>query len=616
MNSYTVDNNWYTDTGATDHITGELEKLAVREKYNGGDQVHTANGAGMSIRHIGHSTIRTPDKNLELRNILHVPSTTKNLVSVHHLASDNNVYLEFHPNFFLIKDRDTRSTLLSGPCRRGMYPLPSTPASSKQVYGVNKVPLDRWHHRLGHPSFCIVERVLRDNKLPCSFDLNKDVVCDACQRAKSHQLPYPTSTSASSHPLELVFSDVWGPAPESVGRFKYYVSFINDYSKFTWIYLLKYKSEVFQKFQDFQNLVERLFDRKIIAVQTDWGGEYEKLNPFFTKIGISHLVSCPHAHQQNGSAERKHRHIVEVGLSLLPHAHMPLKFWDEAFLSTTFLINRIPSKVVKFETPLERLYHTKPDYTSLRVFGCACWPNLRPYNKHKLAFRSKECAFLGYSNLHKGFKCLDISTGRVYISRDVTFDENVFPFSRLHENAGARLRAEILLLPPSFRNSDSGDELVDDPGSSAENTNFVDEETCATSAGTSNMSAGANSGADLLFSPCESAPGSEPPRPAQRQDGGSASDSGGALPRLSGADARQPGDSPPPGFHPLQPGRATSSAAAAPGGGQDLPRLLRCRQQHRCCPDLLRPPQRHRIRLDLLRLHTLQRRDPLQQQFL
>jgi histone deacetylase 1/2 len=102
---------------------------------------------------------------------------------------------------------------------------------------------------------------------------------------------------------------------------------------------------------------------------------------------------------------------------------MPLKFSNEAFLAAMFLINRTPSKVIGFETPLERLYHTKPDYMSLRVFGCACWPNLRPYNKHKLAFRSKECAFLGYSNLHKGFKCLDISSGLVYISRDVIFDE-------------------------------------------------------------------------------------------------------------------------------------------------------------------------------------------------
>ena len=191
-------------------------------------------------------------------------------------------------------------------------------------------------------------------------------------------------------------------------------------------------------------------------MQTDWGGEYERLNSFFQQIGISHHVSCPHAHQQNGSAERKHRHIVDVGLSLLANASMPLKFWDEAFLTATFLINILPSKVIKFETPITRLFGTIPDYTSLRVFGCACWPNLRPYNTRKLAFRSKQCVFLGYSSLHKGVKCLDVPTGRVYISRDVVFDESVFPFTSLHPNAGALLRKEILLLPPSLQNDDHG----------------------------------------------------------------------------------------------------------------------------------------------------------------
>lgn len=156
-------------------------------------------------------------------------------------------------------------------------------------------------------------------------------------------------------------------------------------------------------------MVERLFDKKILAMQTDWEGEYQALNSFFSKIGIVHHVSCPHTHQHNGSAERKHRHIVEVGLSLLSHAHMPLKFWDEAFQAATYLINRVPSRVIQNTTPLEKLFHQKLDYSSFRVFGCACWPNLRPYNKHKLHFWSKWCAFLGFSNMHKGFKYLDIS---------------------------------------------------------------------------------------------------------------------------------------------------------------------------------------------------------------
>ena len=148
-------------------------------------------------------------------------------------------------------------------------------------------------------------------------------------------------------------------------------------------------------------LVERMFDRKIIAMQTDWGGEYKKLNSFFQRIGISHHVSCPYTHQQNGSAERKHRHIVEVGLSLLAHASMPLEFWDEAFITATYLINRLTSKVINNETPLECLHHQSPDYLVLRTFGCACWPNLRPYNSRKLEFHSKQCVFLGYSKCTK-----------------------------------------------------------------------------------------------------------------------------------------------------------------------------------------------------------------------
>jgi hypothetical protein len=126
---------------------------------------------------------------------------------------------------------------------------------------------------------------------------------------------------------------------------------------------------------------------------------------------------------------------------------MPLKFWDEAFLTIVFLINHLPTPILAHSTPIEKLFNTKPAYSFLRTFGCTCWPNLRPYNTYKLAFRSKQCAFLGYSTHHKGYKCLDIATGHVYIFRNVIFNENVFPFASLHANAGARLHSEISLLP-------------------------------------------------------------------------------------------------------------------------------------------------------------------------
>jgi histone deacetylase 1/2 len=211
---------WNIDTGATDHITSELERLHAHERYHGNDQVHAANGVGMNISHIGNSIIPTHDQNIHLKDVLHVPDATKNLASAHRLTRDNNAFIEIHPEFFCIKDQVTRKVLLDGPCQDGLYPVPESSSfspSSKQAYGVFKPSHHRWHSRLGHPASSIVQRVISHNKLPCSSE-NNESVCEACQKAKSHQLPYSRSTSVSHHPLELVYSDVWGPAPDSFGR--------------------------------------------------------------------------------------------------------------------------------------------------------------------------------------------------------------------------------------------------------------------------------------------------------------------------------------------------------------------------------------------------------------
>jgi hypothetical protein len=120
--AYGVDTNWYVDTGATDHIIGQLDKLTTREKYKGTDQIHTASGEGMNIKHIGHTIVPTPSRPLHLKNILHVPQASKNLVSVHRLIADNYAFLEIHGKYFLIKDKATRRTILEGPCRRGSLP--------------------------------------------------------------------------------------------------------------------------------------------------------------------------------------------------------------------------------------------------------------------------------------------------------------------------------------------------------------------------------------------------------------------------------------------------------------------------------------------------------------
>jgi hypothetical protein len=143
---------------------------------------------------------------MDLKNILHVPAANKNLASVHKLTSDNNALIEFHPNRFLIKDRVTRRVIHQGKCESGLYPLRLQEAKSrKQVFGAIKPSTSRWHSHLGHPSFPIVERVVKNNSLPCVSNENYSSVCDSCLKAKSHQLSYPKSTSVSHAPLQLMY---------------------------------------------------------------------------------------------------------------------------------------------------------------------------------------------------------------------------------------------------------------------------------------------------------------------------------------------------------------------------------------------------------------------------
>jgi histone deacetylase 1/2 len=142
--SYNVDPSWYIDTGATDHITSELDKLTFRERYNGHDQVHTASGSGMDIHHVGQSTIHTPCDKLVLKDILHVPNATKSPLSASKLAFNNNAFLEIHLFDFLFKERGTRRTILHGRGLHGLYPLqPRSSSALKQAFGVNKPSTSR-----------------------------------------------------------------------------------------------------------------------------------------------------------------------------------------------------------------------------------------------------------------------------------------------------------------------------------------------------------------------------------------------------------------------------------------------------------------------------------------
>uniref|UniRef100_A0A2N9GKR4 Integrase catalytic domain-containing protein n=1 Tax=Fagus sylvatica TaxID=28930 RepID=A0A2N9GKR4_FAGSY len=293
---------------------------------------------------------------------------------------------------FQIKDLRSGKLLYSGLSERGLYPVRGAilPSSSPSSYAFSK--------------------------------------------GKHHQLPFTDSVSITTRPLELVHTDVWGPAPvTSCNGTRYYVSFIDDFTRFTWFFPLKYKSQVLESFKHFKSTMENILDYKLKILRSDCGGEYSKseFQSFCSSNGILHQFSCPHTFQQNGIVERKHRHIVDMALTLISQSSLPLNFWLYAFSTAVFLINRLPSVSRQLMSPWECLFGSTPDYKSFRVFGCTCYPLLRSYSKHKLQPRSVPCVFLGYASNAKGFLCYDISAHRFYVSRHVKFDENTFPYNNL-----------------------------------------------------------------------------------------------------------------------------------------------------------------------------------------
>lgn len=178
--------------------------------------------------------------------------------------------------------------------------------------------------------------------------------------------------------------------------------------------------------------------QKIGIFQCDGGGEFIS-NKFLSHLkdcGIQQLISCPHTPQQNGLAERKHRHITELGLTMMFQSKTPQQYWVEAFYTASFLSNLLPSSALKDKrSPYQLLHDKAPDYSALRSFGCSCYPMLREYAATKFDPRSLHCVFLGYNDKYKGYRCFYPPTRRVYISRHVLFDEQSFPFESLYRNA-------------------------------------------------------------------------------------------------------------------------------------------------------------------------------------
>ncbi|PKU78515.1 Retrovirus-related Pol polyprotein from transposon TNT 1-94 [Dendrobium catenatum] len=439
---------WFLDSGASSHLTNALENLSVSAPYRGSDTVTIGDGSSVGIDHSGTGLLSTPHRKLLLTQLFHTPKLQYNLLSISQLTKDNNISIVFDPNGFYLKDLKTQEVLLQGPCRNGLYQVQTTkPSSTYLACSTVRAPTIPWHNRFGHPNNNTLQFLASTNpQLHIEFNNS----CMQCNVSKAHKMSFDTSVNRKKFALELLHSDIWGPAPSvSVQGFQYYAIFVDDCTRFTWLFPLKRKSDIAQIFFTFKQYIEKYLSRSIKCIRTDGGGEYlsHTFTEFLKTNGIMHQISCPYTPEQNGVAERKHRHIIETTRSLLHTAHIPYTYWPDAVLTAVYLINRLPSRNTKNLSPFELLHNTKPNYTHLRTFGCACYPLLPSHTRHKLQPKSKQCVFIGYSDTHKGYKCLDVSNNKVFVSRHLTFDEQMFPFSIQQDN---KLNNHIDPPAPSF----------------------------------------------------------------------------------------------------------------------------------------------------------------------
>ena len=392
-----------------------------------GRTVELPNGSITQVTHIGKVHL-SPD--LILENVLCVPYFRLNLISISKLAYDSLCITIFLSKFCVIQDLRSGKMIGTGIEREGLYHLQQTKKRSCNHAQITNPNL--WHQRLGHPS----DKVSQLFSFPHFKNKScyKDT-CLICPLAKQTRLSFPLSSITIIFPFELIHVDIWGGYKvSSISGANYFLTIVDDHTRCTWIYLMKHKSQVRDLLVNFINMVENQFNYKVRIIRSDNGLEF-KIHNFYATKGIIHQTSCVNTPQQNGVAERKHRHLLNMARALLIQASLPKYFWGDAILASAYLINRTPTPILKGKSPYEKLFNKIPTYSHLRVFGCLCFVSTHSQNISKFDPRASRCIFIGYPYGQKGYRVFDLAKRQIIVSRDVIFFEKNFPFpnNTLHD---------------------------------------------------------------------------------------------------------------------------------------------------------------------------------------
>ena len=253
-------------------------------------------------------------------------------------------------------------------------------------------------------------------------------MCQGCAKGKHTRGPFPSSVTKTSDILQLIHSYLFGMFPvTSLGGCLYYITFINDFSRKTWIYFLKNKDEAFKWFRTFKDLVENQSGKKIKILRTDNGIEYEsnEFDDYCREVGIKRETTMEYIPEQNGVAERKNRTILEAAHAMLLDQGLPLFLWGEVANIIVYVQNRCPHQALDSKTLEEVFTGKKPDVSHLRIFGSPVYFHVPKEKRSKLDVSGNKGTFVGYSETLKAYRIYVPGQREVEICHDINFDEYV-----------------------------------------------------------------------------------------------------------------------------------------------------------------------------------------------
>lgn len=424
---------WCLDSGCTAHMANASVKFTSTLKSCIGNVKLASETASTSIQGKGSVSIVAKvegcQRKVNIRDVLCVPQLRTNLLSIGRIT-DQGYLVIFDEEKAEIVDKNCE-TIVTADRRDGLYYLREAENEYSANAGITDaskamVTTEKWHRRMGHLNIndlikCDQNGVVRGMNLG---ELQEDFICEVCLRGKMTRLPFPVDSTRESKLLDIIHSDVCGPIRvETNGKARYIVTFIDDYSRWCEIRLLKRKDEVFNAFKDFKAFAENKHGRKIQYLQSDNGREYrnDAFDAFLKEADISRRTTVTHTSEQNGVAERRNRTLMDMTRCLLIQSSLPPSFWGEAINTANHIRNRCPSRSLGGKTPFEKWTGKVPNVSHFQEFGSQVFTLNREPTKGKLDPRSKKGIFVGYSNESKGYRIWLPDEKRIDIARDVKF---------------------------------------------------------------------------------------------------------------------------------------------------------------------------------------------------